>query len=107
MDKQDMHSADIIAGIKKGTGLSLRKLSLKNGLNVAACQQALLRPYEKPEQIISDAIGIPAHIIWPSRFNSDGSRKFGLHSSKLKSIAKENLKHTKIDCKGTFGAESL
>lgn len=82
MNHKDMHNADIIASIRKATGLSLRKLSAINDMHVNACQQALLRPYEKPEQVIAQAIGISPHVIWPSRYNIDGTRKKGLHSRK-------------------------
>ncbi|WP_299072786.1 helix-turn-helix domain-containing protein [uncultured Paraglaciecola sp.] len=97
MSSVDMHNAMIIAQVRMKTGFSLRKLSISNGLNVAACQQALLRPYEKPEQVIAKAISIPAHQIWPSRYNCDGTRKKGLHSTKKNSIAKDLSVYTIMD----------
>ena len=90
MDTNDMHRAEIIARVKIKTGLSMRKLSLENGLNEQSCKAALSRPYLKPEQVISDAIGIPAHVIWPSRYNMDGSRKQKLHASKQMSTSKSS-----------------
>jgi len=89
MNSTDMHRAEIIARVKIATGLSLTKLSTLHDLSVQACKQALNRPYKAPEKIISDAIGIPAHLIWPSRYDYNGNRKIKLHSHKSKSITPE------------------
>jgi Ner family transcriptional regulator len=86
MSNQDWHNADIIAAVKKASGLSLRKLSINNNLNSGACQQALHRPYATPEQVIADAITVPVHLIWPTRYNANGTRKRLLHAATDKSI---------------------
>lgn len=77
------HKADIIAAVKKKTGLSLTKLSVKHELHKQACQQALHRPYLKAEIAISTAIGTPVYVIWPDRYNTDGSRKKSLYSKSV------------------------
>jgi Ner family transcriptional regulator len=92
MANQDWHNADIIAEVRKAVGLSLRQLSIQNQLNPGACQQALHRPYETPEKIISDAIGVPAHLIWPTRYNQNGARKPRLYAN---SITIKHIKNTK------------
>ena len=82
MSKKDWHKADIIAAVRR-TGTTLKALSTSNGLCSSACQTALHRPYQKPEKIISDAIGVPGQEIWPSRYDSQGKRLPFLHSKIL------------------------
>lgn len=96
MSKTDMHRAEIVARVKIATGLSLKKLSILNGLNEQACKQALNRPYKEPEIAISKAIGLPVQLIWPSRYHIDGSRIKGLHSHKQNSIANQSLMYTNV-----------
>lgn len=72
---EDMAAPLINAHIKMKTRKSMRAFSLHMGYGPTTLQRAVLHPYPKAEQIISDAIGIPANQIWPSRFNSDGTRK--------------------------------
>jgi Ner family transcriptional regulator len=94
MANQDWHNADIIAAVKKASGFSLRKLSMQNNLNPGACQQALHRPYEVPEQIIAEAIGVPAHLIWPTRYNTNGTRKPRLYANSITIKPIKNIKNT-------------
>lgn len=75
MERVDWHKADIIAAIRKTKKISCRQLSIANNLQPSTVQQALHRPYKKVENIIAEAIGVPANVIWPSRFNADGTRK--------------------------------
>lgn len=93
MTKQDWHTADIIAAVKKKTGSSLTKLAIANELNEQACIQALHRPYSAPEAAIAKAIGVPAYLIWPSRYRENGQRKHRLH---VKSVSKLLNKDTEI-----------
>lgn len=73
---QDWHSADIVAAIRK-TGTSLQRISREHGLCNAAVGQALHRPYPKSERIIAERLGIEPQVIWPSRYNLDGTPKSG------------------------------
>lgn len=96
--QSDWHNADIIASVRKCTGLSLRKLSIESGLNQQSCQQALQRPYLKAEIAISKAVQVPASEIWPSRYNSDGSRKHLLHGKRVTNKStKSTFKPKKVD----------
>jgi Ner family transcriptional regulator len=65
----DMAKADIAAALKKA-GLSQEGLSAKHGLTKSAVSVALCKRWPSVEKIIAEAIGIPAHRIWPSRYAS-------------------------------------
>lgn len=101
----DWHTADIIAAVKK-TGTSISRLSRLNHLSAATVGQALYRPYPKSERIIAEHLKTTPQVIWPSRYNEDGTpksgrgeRNIGRHASNLQlnttaSIhAKKALKH--------------
>lgn len=75
-EKQDWHPADIKAAVQK-QGTSLARLSRQNGLSNSMCGQALQKPYPKMERLIATCIGMEPQVIWPSRYNSDGTPKSG------------------------------
>jgi Ner family transcriptional regulator len=68
-DKQpkDWHRADIIAALRK-RGWTLRQLSTRHGYAADTLRKALVKSYPKAQELIGDAIGVPARIIWPSRY---------------------------------------
>jgi len=68
---QDWHPADVLAALKK-KGNSLAALSVANGYHPTAAGKALKRRWPALEALISDAIGVPAKDIWPSRYSADG-----------------------------------
>lgn len=75
MDKKDWHPADIIAAVRK-KNTTLSALSRKHGLSSTTLNNALRHSWTKGENIIAEALGIPAWEIWPTRyFNSDGTPK--------------------------------
>ena len=49
-------------------GKTLTELALEGGADPSACRVALIRPRPKGEQIISEFLGIPRHILWPDRY---------------------------------------
>lgn len=55
-------------------GMTLKKLSLDNGLSESACRQALLRSQPAAERVISRFLGIPLHDLWPDRWDAEGLR---------------------------------
>lgn len=67
MMKQDWHSADIIAALKK-KGTSLSALSRQSGYAPSTLANTLVRPWTKGELIIANVLGIEAKQIWPSRY---------------------------------------
>ncbi|MDR1889561.1 MAG: helix-turn-helix domain-containing protein [Zoogloeaceae bacterium] len=64
---QDWHKTDVVAALHK-RGLSLRRLSVANGLTPRALGIALHRRAPKYERIIAAAIGVDAREIWGSRY---------------------------------------
>lgn len=72
--KKDWHKADIIAAVRK-TGTNLQRLSRKLGFGRTTLNNAIHAPYPKYERIIAEHLGTQPHIIWPSRYRSDGTPK--------------------------------
>lgn len=72
---EDWHQADIIAALRK-KGTTLAAVSRTAGLSSSTLANALSRPWPKGEKLISQAIGVPASAIWPSRY-------FDPHTHKL------------------------
>jgi Ner family transcriptional regulator len=68
----DWHKADIKAALEK-RGWSLRSLAKHHHLSHGAIKQALRSRYPASEQRIADAIGVHPMVLWPSRYNKDGS----------------------------------
>ncbi|MFP1744785.1 helix-turn-helix domain-containing protein [Lonsdalea quercina] len=74
VQQEDWHPADIIAALRKRK-TTLAAVSRKAGLSSSTLSNALIRPWPKGEQLIADALGIPASEIWPNRyFDSQGKR---------------------------------
>lgn len=71
---QDWHPEDIKAAIRK-RGTNLTRLARQIGLRPQAFAHVLRQPREAAERVIAEAIGVPASVIWPSRYESDGRRK--------------------------------
>lgn len=65
-EEQDMAREDIVAALHK-RGISLRSLSLLNGLAATTLNNALNGPYEKAEEIIASALDLEVKDIWPTR----------------------------------------
>jgi len=65
--KQDWHTADIIAALRK-RGTTLAALSRKSGLSSSTLANALSRPWPKGEWLIANAINVHPSEIWPSRY---------------------------------------
>ncbi|MES1936716.1 helix-turn-helix domain-containing protein [Salinisphaera hydrothermalis] len=72
----DWHPADIKAALEK-SGWSLRRLGQHHGLSGSALKNALHRCYPRAEYLIGEAIGVPAHEIWPTRYHANGMPKRG------------------------------
>lgn len=58
-------------------GQSTRRLSRQHGYEVSAASVAIQRRWPKLERLIAAAIGVTPQEIWPSRYNADGTPKFG------------------------------
>jgi len=68
----DWHLADIKAGLEKA-GWTLRRLSLVHGYSGGTLKKALHTQYPRAEEIIAATIGVHPSVVWPSRYNPDGS----------------------------------
>jgi Ner family transcriptional regulator len=75
MPKPDWHPADVKAALEK-KGVSLRKLASEYGYS--HIQRVLVSQWWAAEQIVAKAIGVPAHVIWPSRYVTPRSRGEGM-----------------------------
>lgn len=53
----------------------MQELDLRYRLPKGAVACAIFRPYARAEMAIATFLGVPAHHLWPSRYNSDGSRR--------------------------------
>lgn len=72
---QDWHPADIKAALHK-KGITLSSIAKAYGLSGStSLSSTFTRSYPVNEQRIADAIGVHPQVIWPSRYNPDGSRK--------------------------------
>ena len=72
--QRDWHSADIKAALEK-SGWSLRRLALAHEYSAKSLSLVLRAPWPKAERVIGDAIGVPPHRIWPSRYDRNGNPK--------------------------------
>jgi Ner family transcriptional regulator len=70
----DWHPEDIKAAVRK-RGITLAQIGRPYGLTRQAMANALTMPSAQAEALIAEAIGVSPHVIWPSRYNSDGQRK--------------------------------
>ncbi len=74
MSKKKDWSAAKIKYELANKGLTLYAASLNAGLAKRTCSYAIARPHNNGELAISKALGVAPHIIWPSRYNDDGTR---------------------------------
>lgn len=70
---------------------SLRQIDLDHEVPVGTMSNALYRPDPKGERILSDILGIPAHHIWPSRYDANGVRLTPQPGNKRRT--EENARH--------------
>lgn len=72
---KDWHPADIKAALHK-KGITLKGIADAYGLTSSSTLSSVFtRSYPLNEKRIADAIGVHPMVIWPSRYNADGSIK--------------------------------
>lgn len=71
---EDWHPADIKAALNK-CGWTLSGLADLHGIGRPTMSTVFLRSYPANEKRIADAIGVAPQVIWPSRWNPDGTQK--------------------------------
>lgn len=103
---QDWHPADIKAALnKKNTTLAgIARAYQLNGSS--SLSQTFTRSYPINEQRIADAIGVHPKVIWPSRYNPDGTRKLqGFRVIQFNAtVQARNSKRTAADSKSRKAA---
>lgn len=96
----DWHAADIVAALRK-KGWSLQQLALFHGYaSRTSLAKALAQPYPKAEQLIAEALGIKPQVIWPTRYNADGT------SNRARGMKPMRPEHIRIVSKATTVARS-
>lgn len=76
----------------------MQELDQRFGLPKGAIACAIFRPYARAEAAIAKFLGVPAHHLWPSRYNSDGTRRRPQPSSNYKPatrIRATRIRHAK------------
>lgn len=69
----DWHPADIIAALHK-KNITLSGIAKAYGLNSSSTlSSTFTRSYPANEKRIADAIGVHPMVIWPTRYNADGT----------------------------------
>lgn len=68
---QDWHRAQVLAELKI-KGLSLAEVSRNSGLGSRTLNNVFYRTYPKGQEIIANALGTQASVIWPSRYADEG-----------------------------------
>lgn len=66
------HKEDIKAAIRK-RGKTLGQLALDADLYESAIRVALITPSYMAEQVIAAFIEVPAHELWPERYDEEGN----------------------------------
>lgn len=104
--QEDWHPADVKAALHK-KGITLAGIAEANGLSSSSTLSATFtRSYPANEKRIADAIGVHPQVIWPSRYNADGSRKLvGFRKLQFNATATaRNSKTTAADSKARKAA---
>ena len=69
----DRHPEDLKSELRKRFG-TLHAFERSYKLPPFSASAALRRPYEAAESAIAEAVGLSAHLIWPSRYDASGNR---------------------------------
>lgn len=89
--QEDWHPADILAALHK-RGITLKALAKTHGLTDATSLSAAMI-YSRPtnEKRIAEALDVHPKVIWPSRYNEDGSaKKRGIRGLKSTPISSQH-----------------
>jgi len=89
-----LHREDIKAEIRK-KGVTLKDLSLANGLSASAVRNALDRPIPRADLVIAKFIDRKLHELWPDRYDQFDVRIKSSSNSCNKSKTKSALSHCK------------
>ena len=87
--REDWHPARILMELRL-VGITLSAIAEANGLSDStSLSAAMVRSYPKNEQRIADALNVHPKVIWPSRYNEDGTRKpRGIRAVQFNAVAR-------------------
>jgi Ner family transcriptional regulator len=71
--KKDWMPERLLSELRK-RGVSFSHVDRVYGLSRRVCWNAAIVPNAKGEAALSDFLGVPAHLIWPGRFDTKGNR---------------------------------
>jgi Ner family transcriptional regulator len=63
-------------------GITFNELSRRHGLYRSQAARVLREPWPRMERIVAEVLGVPAHELWPERYDADGH---SLHGHRAKS----------------------
>lgn len=69
-----MHEADILAAVRKSKYRFLPAIAKRYGVSAVSLRASFRRPQPAADRAISNATGIPLHVLWPSRWSASGER---------------------------------
>ncbi len=73
--REDWHPAKILMELRL-KGITLAAIARAHGLcDSTSLSVAMVRSFPKGERRIADALDLHPKVIWPSRYNEDGTRK--------------------------------
>jgi Ner family transcriptional regulator len=75
----DWHPADIKAALEK-RGYSMRRFARKCGYSPNSAAQVIFKAWPAFELLVAAELGLTPQVIWPSRYNEDGTPKRGRHT---------------------------
>jgi len=70
----DWDPADIVAALRK-KGWSVRGLSVHHDYRSGVLSDAIRRRWPRGQELIAEAIGVPAEKIWPSRYIAKDTKR--------------------------------
>lgn len=82
-----MHEADILAAVRKSKFRFLPAIAQRYGVSDAALRAAFRRPQRQAERVLSQALNIPLHELWPDRWDSQGNRLVQRGRARMRSAA--------------------
>ena len=69
------HPEDVKAAIRK-KGVTLSELALREGFGESYLRNTLMRPLYEGERIIARFLRVPPQVIWPDRYDADGTPNY-------------------------------
>ncbi|PID48428.1 MAG: hypothetical protein CR991_11760 [Proteobacteria bacterium] len=85
-DDGSWHAEDIKSAIRK-SGITLRGLCERYDLPYGSVSKAISQPLKKGELAITDYLGVPVQLLFPTRWTVDGQRVRPRYADKYTTVA--------------------